>query len=527
MVFVHLFLSFMVVSISLSSFSLLFTGMYKNQLQELAQRSCFNLPSYACIREGPDHAPRFKASVNFNGEIFECPNYCTTLRQAEHAAAEVALNTLSTRGPSRSLAARVLDETGVYKNLLQETAHRAGLNLPLYTTVRSGPGHLPVFTCNVELAGLTFNGDSAKTKKQAEKNAAMAAWTALKQLPHMGSSQTNRDPDSNEEQEQVIVARALASLRPKDESAKPVRQSQHQQGIPRRRVIMGYNNNPSNGHSLSTHSNAMQQYQQWRSPDRVPDIVIYQKPQQTQSRFLALPAPPPPQTSKILPLGTIFKPSTTQEQSSPRVSNVPPICANDPHAFVSKRVMPVQIRTRPQVKIQEVQPPLEEHQKDEDEWLGVKSEVTIKPNETEPINNGNNSNGPTPVFRPRSGYSRPFSLQNTVIFNAPHPEHKNHPTQSGSKIFRPQAASLPQLMVPVVRGGCNVNPRILRADNFNGGIRAHAVAPAVQIRSVVPVCASPPLRPSSNPVEKKEEGPKKLEETTISRASSSLSKLQL
>jgi hypothetical protein len=71
--------------------------MYKNQLQELAQRRCFNLPSYACIREGPDHAPRFKvsviflfffmnkASVNFNGEIFESPSYRTTLRQAEHA----------------------------------------------------------------------------------------------------------------------------------------------------------------------------------------------------------------------------------------------------------------------------------------------------------------------------------------------------------------------------------------------------------------------------------------------------------
>uniref|UniRef100_A0A0D9XKQ6 Uncharacterized protein n=1 Tax=Leersia perrieri TaxID=77586 RepID=A0A0D9XKQ6_9ORYZ len=32
--------------------------MYKNQLQELAQRSCFNLPAYTCLREGPDHAPR-------------------------------------------------------------------------------------------------------------------------------------------------------------------------------------------------------------------------------------------------------------------------------------------------------------------------------------------------------------------------------------------------------------------------------------------------------------------------------------
>ena len=81
--------------------------MFKNQLQELAQRSCFNLPAYACIREGPDHAPRFKARVNFNGEMFESPGYCPTLRQAEHAAAEVALNVLSSRG-SKSLTARVL-----------------------------------------------------------------------------------------------------------------------------------------------------------------------------------------------------------------------------------------------------------------------------------------------------------------------------------------------------------------------------------------------------------------------------------
>ncbi|GKC14813.1 double-stranded RNA-binding protein 2-like protein, partial [Tanacetum coccineum] len=86
--------------------------MYKNQLQELAQRSCFNLPSYTCIREGPDHAPRFKATVNFNGESYECCNYFTTLRQAEHSAAEVALQALSSSNPStgslNSLAARIL-----------------------------------------------------------------------------------------------------------------------------------------------------------------------------------------------------------------------------------------------------------------------------------------------------------------------------------------------------------------------------------------------------------------------------------
>lgn len=183
--------------------------MYKNQLQELAQRSCFSLPAYVCTREGPDHAPRFKATVTFNGETFHGPTCCTTLRQAEHAAAEAALALLSLRGPSTSLTATILDETGVYKNLLQETAHRAGLKLPAYTTVRSGPGHSPVFASSVELAGLCFAGDAARTKKQAEKNAAMAAWSSLKHMPEGA----RKEPGGEEpEQEHVAVARVLAAL---------------------------------------------------------------------------------------------------------------------------------------------------------------------------------------------------------------------------------------------------------------------------------------------------------------------------
>ncbi|KAK1409596.1 hypothetical protein QVD17_36123 [Tagetes erecta] len=186
--------------------------MYKNQLQELAQRSCFNLPSYISIREGPDHAPRFKATVNFNGDTYESPNYCTTLRQAEHSAAEVALNALASRGPSNSLAARILDETGVYKNLLQEVSQRVGASLPTYTTVRSGLGHLPVFTCTVELAGCRFTGEPAKNKKQAEKNAAMSAWSSLKLLTQQTES-SSLQKGILEEQEHVIVARALQKFR--------------------------------------------------------------------------------------------------------------------------------------------------------------------------------------------------------------------------------------------------------------------------------------------------------------------------
>ncbi|XP_042012317.1 double-stranded RNA-binding protein 2-like isoform X1 [Salvia splendens] len=189
--------------------------MYKNQLQELAQRSCFSLPSYTCIREGPDHAPRFKAVVNFNGESFESPHFCSNLRLAEHAAAEAALASLSSRGPSHSLAARILDETGAYKNLLQEIAQRVGSPLPCYTICRSGLGHLPVFTGIVELAGITFQGEPAKNKKQAEKNAALAAWLSLKQLAQKDAG-SSLEHENNEEQEQIKIARALQNYRMKE-----------------------------------------------------------------------------------------------------------------------------------------------------------------------------------------------------------------------------------------------------------------------------------------------------------------------
>ncbi|XP_062200863.1 double-stranded RNA-binding protein 6-like isoform X2 [Phragmites australis] len=110
------------------------------------------------------------------------------------------------------------DETGVYKNLLQEVAQRVGAPLPSYTTERSGLGHLPVFTCTVELAGITFTGDPAKNKKQAEKNAASAAWSSLKQLVRQEANSSN-EPENNDEQEQIRIARALLNYRLKEKMA--------------------------------------------------------------------------------------------------------------------------------------------------------------------------------------------------------------------------------------------------------------------------------------------------------------------
>ncbi|XP_057832134.2 double-stranded RNA-binding protein 5 [Cryptomeria japonica] len=488
--------------------------MYKNQLQELAQRSCFNLPSYACIREGPDHAPRFKATVNFNGEVFESPNYCSTLRQAEHSAAEVALNALATRGPARSLAARVLDETGVYKNLLQEVTHRAGLSLPMYTTVRSGPGHLPVFTCTVDLAGISFTGEPAKTKKQAEKNAAMAAWSALKQLAHLGSSSSSpwdADEDQEREQEQITIARALSNLRGRDDAGC----MSHQQLLQRRRIQA-----QRDKHSLVT----------VKSPR-----YHSQPTQQQHNRVLTLPTlPPPPPApaptgSKLLPfIRSIFPQRSQQPQQHESIqspsSSLSPLprdsfnratpnlgSFHDMHTYPkaenrpTSRVLPVQSRTRLGASIQEVPIPLEEHQRDEDEWLhgGDTSTRGDSKNTAGAASswswgsaanafaafgsNNNTSRSSYSMQQPPQNFNFPSTHQSCTVYG--------NPSSSSSRCLRPVSSlDISPVTIRSTVPVCAAPPprRIISDSNRNG---SNFAAPGIRIRSVIPVCSAPPVPP--------------------------------
>uniref|UniRef100_A0A0D6R5C0 DRBM domain-containing protein n=1 Tax=Araucaria cunninghamii TaxID=56994 RepID=A0A0D6R5C0_ARACU len=477
--------------------------MYKNQLQELAQRSCFNLPAYSCIREGPDHAPRFKATVNFNGEVFESPNYCSTLRQAEHAAAEVALNTLSKRGPSQSLAARILDETGVYKNLLQEIAQRAGAPLPVYTTVRSGLGHLPVFTCTVELAGIKFTGEPAKNKKQAEKNAAMAAWSSLRQLPHQSgfSSQSSGEGDCNEGQEHITIARALASHRHKEVALS--QQMKQQQSITRRRMLAQRENS---GHSIretSSHSNEHQHFvgggSQWVSSDLLSEGCSRFSPSHNQHHQHKLHLPAPPSSgSKILPFIRSILPQRSRSGSlhdSPSASSMSreAIAANRAAAAtasvgnslneslplalareaIGAKRSGVNIRTvhRPisqQVTSQEVSISLEEHDRDEEEWL--RGDL---PRE---------SNAPTLGISNLADWASAFGSTNSLPWpNSAQSWNMQRHQQQQQQQHHLMPQTIPQPVSSFGASRCRVSPSSM-------------VAAPVRIRTSIPVCAAPPQR---------------------------------
>lgn len=72
------------------------------------------------------------------------------------------------------------DNSGLYKNLLQELVQKEGFSLPVYDTNRSGEGHEAIFVSTVEIREV-FKGHEARTKKQAEMNAAKIAYTTLKE----------------------------------------------------------------------------------------------------------------------------------------------------------------------------------------------------------------------------------------------------------------------------------------------------------------------------------------------------------
>ena len=60
-----------------------------------AQKRGKQLPWYARIQEGPSHAPQFKSIVTIDGQTFESPRYCHTIKEAEYAAANLALVSLA------------------------------------------------------------------------------------------------------------------------------------------------------------------------------------------------------------------------------------------------------------------------------------------------------------------------------------------------------------------------------------------------------------------------------------------------
>ncbi|KAJ8771647.1 hypothetical protein K2173_026824 [Erythroxylum novogranatense] len=167
---------------------------YKNQLQIYAAKRNLGLPLYSWERMGPPHACSFKCKVVVDGKTYESQEFYPTLAKAEHAAAKVALMSLS---PDN-----VEEDESIYKNLLQDLVQKYRYPLPIYNTKKSGELHSPVFFSTVEVKGQIFRGLEARTKKQAEMSAAKIAYTSLRQCEK--SSQSPKMLPSTVQQEATL-----------------------------------------------------------------------------------------------------------------------------------------------------------------------------------------------------------------------------------------------------------------------------------------------------------------------------------
>ncbi|VAH80605.1 unnamed protein product [Triticum turgidum subsp. durum] len=179
---------------------------YKSQLQVYAQKRHKDLPSYDTIRSGPLHAPLFRSTVTIDGHKFESPQDYHTTKEAEFAAARVALMSLCQEAnPSEQMpagSASCISLPGIqinHKLQLQMYAQKRGKQLPWYDRIQEGPSHAPRFKSIVTIDGQTFESPQyCHTIKEAEYAAANLALVSLaqevsseEQLPVQGMQYTN------------------------------------------------------------------------------------------------------------------------------------------------------------------------------------------------------------------------------------------------------------------------------------------------------------------------------------------------
>jgi ribonuclease III len=67
-----------------------------------------------------------------------------------------------------------------WKTSLQEVASLAGLGVPVYEVVESGPDHAKTFQAMVRIDQRAYGPGAGRNKKEAEQNAAAIAFAALK-----------------------------------------------------------------------------------------------------------------------------------------------------------------------------------------------------------------------------------------------------------------------------------------------------------------------------------------------------------
>lgn len=342
--------------------------------------------------------------------------------------------------------------------------------MPHYTTYRSGLGHQPVFTGKVELAGITFTGEPAKNKKQAEKNAALAAWQSLKQLAQQ-SGNSSSELENNDELEQVTIARALLNYRLKEKMTNP--------------------------------SSSLLQF---------PQTFPIQNPRPPS------PQRPPVMSSKILPL-------ICPKRTPPRVRPPSSLTLSDITSSLSQ--ITDSRSTRPQKFLGLGAPPYIPIRHGRAPCRGIAPPVTIRNAvpcySAPPVSQSPGAAPPVMRAAPPVRIAPPVSIRQSIpVFSAP-PIPKEDPAMRTVHLQEPSKASDEQVEAIQKPTGKNAPgnqtppPNVLPPSVLRAAPPPFRTAPPVCIRQAVPVCAAPPAR-KEDPSSSLTEDPRRLvEEKTVEK----------
>lgn len=150
---------------------------YKSRLQQFTQKASIPLPVYITFCEA-EHPPSFRSKVKVNGTCFTSDT-CPSKKMAEQEVAKLALAGLisKVKDEGSSFIREGTVTSSLCKSIMNEYAVKMNMERPTYDTVQPKglQGLLPVFVASLIFNGVTFTGDTATNKKEAEKFAARSA----------------------------------------------------------------------------------------------------------------------------------------------------------------------------------------------------------------------------------------------------------------------------------------------------------------------------------------------------------------
>ncbi|KMT18651.1 hypothetical protein BVRB_2g027800 [Beta vulgaris subsp. vulgaris] len=156
--------------------------LYKNRLQEFTQRAHIQFPVYHTVNEaGPRDLPKFRSTVEVDGETYSCLNTFSSRKAAEKDVAKIALEGIYkkiqnciTKKTTEGGFPPILQDKIFCKSILHEFATKMNMEKPKYDTAKV-EGLIPVFTSSLVFNGMKYPGGPSVSKKEAEQLAARAA----------------------------------------------------------------------------------------------------------------------------------------------------------------------------------------------------------------------------------------------------------------------------------------------------------------------------------------------------------------